>query len=120
MRMNDDNDNEIFKTELKVQLAQFEIFLQQNLKPRTIFRHSCVIDTLIDFLCFDCNVRNFQEIRRGMVCSRFRQWYCSNIADLSESQVNASVKKFFSFLVFEQRIAIAKDVLTGLKIKSES
>lgn len=55
-----------------------------------------------------------------MVCSRFRQWYCSNIADLSESQVNASVKKFFSFLVLEQRIAIAKDVLTGLKIKSES
>jgi hypothetical protein len=55
-----------------------------------------------------------------MVCSRFRRWYCSKIGDFTESEVNVSVKKFFAFLVYEQKIAIGKDVLTGLKIKSES
>ncbi|MFM7601972.1 MAG: hypothetical protein ACKO7R_12370 [Pseudanabaena sp.] len=113
-------DNERFRTELKVHLAQFEVYLQQKLKPRTIHRHLCVIGTLIDFLCFGCNVSNFQEIHRSIVCSRFRRWYCSKIGDFTESEVNTSVKKFFDFLVCEQKIAIGKDVLTGLNIKSGS
>ena len=111
-------DNDQFRKELNIHLTQFEIFLQPKLKPRTISRHLVVISNLIDFLCFDCGVGSFQDIRRGMVCSRFRQWYCSNMADLTESQVNTSVKKFFSFLVFEQGVSIGQDVLKGLKIKS--
>lgn len=111
------NKNEDFRKELRNHLNQFEVFLQQKLKPRTIHRHLCVIDTLIDFLCFDCNVSDFQEIHRSLVCSRFRRWYCSKIGDFTESEVNTSVKKFFAFLVCEQGIAIGKDVLTGLNIK---
>jgi hypothetical protein len=113
------NTNEVFQEELKSHLAKFEIFLQQKFKPRTIHNHVVVISHIIDFICWDCNVSSFLEIHRGMVCSRFRQWYCSNTGD-SESQANGSVKKFFTFLVFEQGIAINKDVLTGLKIKIDS
>jgi len=113
------NTNEVFQEELKSHLAKFEIFLQQKFKLRTIHNHVVVISHLIDFICWDCNVSSFLEIHRGMVCSRFRQWYCSNTGD-SESQANASVKKFFTFLVFEQGITINKDVLTGLKIKINS
>jgi hypothetical protein len=106
--MDNDLDNEEFRQELKLYLIQFKKSLQQTLKPRTIYQHTLVIDALIDFLCFDCNVSHFEEIRRSMVCSRFRQWYCSNIADRTESQVNSSVKKFFSFLIFEKRIIVDK------------
>ncbi len=115
--MSEEKDIESFREELKNQLTQFEIFLKAKLKPRTIYQHSLVIGNLIDFLCFDCNVSSFQDIRRSMVCSRFRVWYCNNMADRTESQVNASVKKFFSFLVFEQKILVDKNVLIGLKIK---
>lgn len=115
-----DDDNENFRSELKAQLAQFEVFLAGKLKPRTIYRHTVVVTTLISFLCFDCAVNDYREIRQGMVCSRFRRWYCSNIADLTESQVNTSVKKFVSFLVYEQGVSIGEDVLKGLKIKPVS
>ena len=81
----DDEDNERFRKKLKAQLAKFDAFLVNKLKPRTISRHKMVINTLISFLCVDCDVSDYQEIRRGMVCSRFRRWYCSNIADLTES-----------------------------------
>lgn len=118
--MDNNLDNEKFRQELKLYLVEFEKFLQQTLKPRTIYQHTLVIDALIDFLCFDCNVSHFEEICRSMVCSRFRQWYCSNIADRTESQVNSSVKKFFSFLIFEKGIIINKDILIGLKIKALS
>ncbi len=39
------------------------------------------------------------------------------MADRTESQVNTSVKKFFSFLVTEQHITLNKDLLTGLGIQ---
>jgi len=100
-------------------LAKFEIFLKQKLKPRTVYNHAVVISHFIDVICWDWNVSSFLDIRRGIVCSRFWQSYCSNTGD-SESQANGSVKKFFTFLVFEQGIAIGKDILTGLKIKVDS
>ncbi|MCI5138799.1 MAG: hypothetical protein D3922_10375 [Candidatus Electrothrix sp. AR1] len=114
--MKDEDDSEQFRKELERQASQFEIFLQAKLKPRTVYRHVVVIGNLIDFLCFDCGVMQFEDVRRGMVCSSFRRWYCSNMQDRTESEVNTSVKKFFHFLVKEQGISIGKDVLIGLKI----
>ena len=115
--MNNNEDNsEPFRKELEQQARQFEVFLQAKLKPRTIYRHAVVIGNLIDFLCFDCEITRFEDIQRGMVCSRFRSWYCSNMQDRTESEVNTSVKKFFHFLVTEQGIPVGNDVLVGLKI----
>lgn len=111
-------NNEVFRKELEAKLSLFKIFLKENLKPRTIHRHVVVISNLIDYLCFDWGVSDYHQIRRGMVCSHFRRWYCSNIADLTESQVNTSVKKFFSFLLNEQNISVNEDVLKGLNIKT--
>jgi hypothetical protein len=68
-RILEDEDTEGFKRKLKIYLTEFEIFLQPKLKPRTIYQHLVVIGNLIDFLCFDCNVNSFEEIRRSMVCS---------------------------------------------------
>ena len=69
---------ENFKTELEQHLSQFKIFLQPKLKPRTIHQHCVVISYLIDFLCFGCGATGFQDIRRSMVCSRFRALVQSN------------------------------------------
>jgi glutamate-1-semialdehyde aminotransferase len=114
--MKNEDDSELFHKELERQADQFEAFLQAKLKPRTIYRHVVVIGNLIEFLCFDCGVTQFKEIRRGMVCSSFRRWYCSNMQDRTESEVNTSVKKFFHFLVREQGVSVGKDVLVGLEI----
>lgn len=113
-------NNKNFRKELEFQLGQFSLFLEEKLKPRTIHRHEVVIVNLIDFLCVDCDVSEYTQIQRGMVCSKFCNWYCSNMADLTESQVNTSVKKFFSFLIHEQDIPIGDDVLKGLKINAIS
>ena len=110
------DESEPFRKELEQQVGQFKTFLQAKLKFRTIYGHVVVIGNLIDFLCFDCGVTRFEDIQRGMVCSRFRNWYCSNMQDRTESEVNTSVKKFFHFLVTEQGIPIGKDVLVGLKV----
>ncbi len=117
--MSDYKEYERFRTQLKYQLNQFEAFLQKTLKPRTINRHIPVITSLIDFLCFDCSVSDYSQIRRSMVCSRFRQFHCSNTGD-AESQVKTSVKKFISFLVFEKGIFIDKNVLKGLNLSQKS
>jgi len=110
------DDSEQFRKELEQQADQFEAFLKSKLKPRTIYQHMVVIGHLVDFLCFNYGVTQFEDIRRGMVCSSFRRWYCSNMQDRTESEVNTSVKKFFHFLVMEQGISVGKDVLIGLKI----
>ena len=110
-------ESDDFRNYLKVLLGQFKRSLQGQLTHRTIRRHVTVIGVLIDYLSCDCGVCCFEAIRRGMVCSRFRQWYCTNMQDCAETQVNTSVKKFFTFLVCEKGIAVGQDVLTGLKIK---
>jgi len=114
--MKNEDDGEQFRKELERQKGQFKTFLESKLKPRTIYRHMVVIGDLVDFLCFDCGVTQFKDIRRGMVCSSFRRWYCSNMQDRTESELNTSVKKFFHFLVTEQGVSVGKDVLAGLKI----
>ncbi|WLE98630.1 MAG: hypothetical protein QTN59_07275 [Candidatus Electrothrix communis] len=114
--MDIEDPSEQVRKELEQQLTEFEKFLQAKLKSRTVYGHAVVIGNLIDFLCFDCGVTRFQDIRRGMVCSRFRRWYCSNMQDRTESQVNTSVRKFFHFLATEQGVSVGTDVLVGLKI----
>lgn len=114
----DSLENERFQKRLEALEKSFKRSLQGQLSERTIRRHGSVIQLLIDYLCWDCNVSSFAAIQRGMVCSRFRQWYCCNIQDLTESQVNTAVRKFFTFLVHEKGILIGPDVMKGLKIKA--
>jgi len=110
-------ESDQFRQQLEALLRQFERSLQGQLSPRTIRRHTRVIAVLIDYLGWNYEVCRFEGIRRGMVCSRFRRWYATNLQDCTETQVNTSVKKFFAFLVYEKGIAIGKDVFTGLKLK---
>jgi hypothetical protein len=106
-----------FREQLDSYCNDFEDYLMQSVTKRTAHKHSCVTSLLIDYLHWDCSVSSFSEITRGMVCSSFRRWYASKVADLSETEINTSVKKFFSYLVNERGVEVGKDILVGLKIK---
>ena len=81
---------------------EFEISLKDKLVERTIRKHSANIGLLIDFLCFDCRVRDMDDITAGMVNSGFRRWHSSKVGDATESELKASVRKFFRFLEQEK------------------
>lgn len=93
----DNVESEHFRNHMAALQRQFERSLQGQLSDRTIRRHATVVSALIDYLCCDCGIYSFPAIRQGMVCSRFRQWYCSNLQDRTETQVNTAVKKFWLF-----------------------
>jgi site-specific recombinase XerD len=81
---------------------EFEISLSGKLSERTIRKHSANIGLLIDFLCFDCGVRDLDDITAGMVNSGFRRWHTNKVGDATESELKSSVKKFFRFLEQEK------------------
>ena len=39
-----------------------------------------------------------EEITRGIANSHFRQWYQRKVGDQTESELKATIKKFFHFL----------------------
>ncbi|AFY62614.1 hypothetical protein [Synechococcus sp. PCC 6312] len=108
-----------FRKEFETYLAQFENYLLTRLRLGTVRQHMAVIRMLIDYLCWDCQVAGFSQIKRGMVCSKFRRWHCGHTGDL-ESQVKTSVKKFFMYLIECHQIPIGQDVIKGLEIKLKS
>jgi hypothetical protein len=77
---------------------EFEISLSGKMSDRVIRKHAAIIGLLIDFLCFDCRLQSLDDLTAGMVNSRFRKWHISKIGDAQESELKASVKKFFLFL----------------------
>jgi len=91
-------DSYEFKEYLKTLQKDFVINLSNNLSNRTVSKHGCIIGLLIDFLCFDCGLKNLDDLTVGMVNSRFRKWHISKIGDAQESEIKVAVKKFFLFL----------------------
>jgi len=87
---------------------EFEIYLADKLAKRTVYKHVVIIGLLIDYLCFDCGVRDLDDITVGMVNSGFRKWHTSKIQDALESEIKSSVKKFFLFLEKEKGFANQK------------
>lgn len=115
-RLANSANTELFRAELLLYQLQFEAYLLERLRPRTVNNHRAIIGMLIDYLCWDCQVSDFTQIKRGMVCSQFRRWYCGHTGEL-ESQAKASVKKFFTYLIERHQIPLGQDVIKGLEIK---
>lgn len=116
--MKDNEQRDLFRKELERQARHLAACLQAKQQPLTIYRHMVVIGNLIDFLCFDCGITRFEDIQQEMLCSRFCSEYGSNVQGQTESEVKASVKKFFHFLVNKQGVSVGKDVLVGLNLTS--
>jgi hypothetical protein len=97
------------KAPLRAQLEQyardFSHALAQRYAPKTVRKHTLIIEFFIDFVCWDTDVRRIEEITRGIANSAFRQWYLRKVGDRTESELKTAIKKFFhipSNLVVDQ------------------
>ena len=84
--------------------GEFKRFLGRSFTPKTVRKHSGVIELFIDFLEWHTDVTSIDDISRGIANSYFRKWYYSKIGDLRESELKTAIKKFFRFLAEKKNI----------------
>ncbi|MEL6928197.1 MAG: hypothetical protein AAFO95_06160 [Cyanobacteria bacterium J06600_6] len=84
--------------------GEFKRCLGRSFTPKTVRKHSGVIDLFIDFLEWHTDVTSIDDITRGIANSYFRRWYLSKIGDLRESELKTAIKKFFRFLAEKKNI----------------
>jgi hypothetical protein len=93
----------------------FAAFLATKYVPKTVRKHTGIVDLFIDFICNYTDVEQIEDITRGMVNSHFRSWYKRKIIDsATESDLRVALRKFFQFLATEEGITNQK-VLDALK-----
>jgi site-specific recombinase XerD len=98
------HDKAPLRTQLEHYARDFAHALAQQYGPKTVRKHTLIIDLFIDFVCWDTDVRRLEEITRGMANSAFRQWYRRKVGDRTESELKTAIKKFFQFLAREKGI----------------
>ncbi len=92
------------RTQLEQYARDFAHALAQQYAPKTVRKHTVIIELFIDFVCWDTDVRRIEEITRGIANSAFRQWYLRKVGDRTESELKTAIKKFFQFLDQEKGI----------------
>lgn len=104
-----------FRERLKSLNKEFAAFLTVKYVPKTVRKHTNIVDLFIHFICGYTDVEEIEEITKGMVNSQFRSWYKRKVCDSStESDLRVALNKFFQFLEKEQGIVNQK-VLDALK-----
>ena len=86
------------RTQLEQYARDFAHALAQQYAPKTVRKHTLIIELFIDFVCWDTDVQRIEEITRGIANSAFRQWYLRKVGDRTESELKTAIKKFFQFL----------------------
>jgi site-specific recombinase XerD len=92
------------RTQLEQYARDFAHALAQQYAPKTVRKHTLIIELFIDFVCWDTDVRRIEEITQGIANSAFRQWYLRKVGDRTESELKTAIKKFFQFLDQEKGI----------------
>jgi hypothetical protein len=110
------HDDEECRNYLEYLQSKFKEYLSRNLSSRTVNKQVAIVGLLIDFLCFDCDLKKIDDITVGMANSYFRKWHLSKVGDATESELRTAVKKFFLFLDGEMGIKNEK-VLNSFKRK---
>jgi site-specific recombinase XerD len=84
---------------------EFEDYLYTMLSDRTVQKHTSIVFLFIDFICKQTDVESIEEITRGMVNTHFKKWWKRKVWDsTTPDQLRVSLKKFFKFLVAEEKI----------------
>lgn len=94
--------------------GEFKRFLGRSFTPKTVRKHSGVIELFIDYLEWDTDVTSIDDITRGIANSYFRTWYLNGFNDLRESELKTAIKKFFRFLA-EKKNIVNEPVLKSFK-----
>jgi site-specific recombinase XerD len=106
---------EPFRRSLEQLNQEFEAYLSTKYVPKTVRKHTSIVDLFIEFICRQTDVESIGDITRGMVNSHFRSWYKRKVWDsATESDLRVALKKFFQFLSTEKGITHQK-VLDALK-----
>jgi hypothetical protein len=84
---------------------EFAAFLAQKYVPKTVRKHTGIVELFIHFICGYTDVESIEDITKGMVNSQFRSWYKKKVWDSTqESDLRVALKKFFQFLATEKGI----------------
>jgi site-specific recombinase XerD len=104
-----------FRESLEQLNQEFGEFLATKYVPKTVRKHTGIVDLFIHFICGYTDVETIEDITKGMVNSHFRSWYKRKVMDsASESDLRVALKKFFQFLASEKGMVHQK-VLDALK-----
>ncbi|MBW4550779.1 MAG: site-specific integrase [Aphanocapsa sp. GSE-SYN-MK-11-07L] len=91
-----------FRETLEQLNQEFAKFLAAKYVPKTVRKHTGIVDLFIHFICGYTDVEKIEDITRGMVNSQFRSWYKRKVMDsASESDLRVALRKFFQFLASE-------------------
>jgi site-specific recombinase XerD len=108
-------EREPFKRSLEKLNQEFADFLAAKYVPKTVRKHTGIVDMFIEFICRQTDVEKIEDITKGIVNSQFRSWYKRKVWDsATEGDLRVALKKFFQFLATEKRIVHQK-VLDALK-----
>lgn len=104
-----------FRQSLEQLNQEFGEFLATKYVPKTVRKHTGIVDLFIHFICGYTDVEQIEEITKGMVNSHFRSWYKRKVMDsATDSELRVALRKFFQFLASEKGITHQK-VLDALK-----
>jgi site-specific recombinase XerD len=104
-----------FRQSLEQLNQEFAEFLATKYVPKTVRKHTNIVDLFIHFICGYTDVENLEELTKGMVNSHFRSWYKRKVLDsATESELRVALRKFFQFLDTEKGQTYHK-VLDALK-----
>ncbi len=70
-----ETDKQPMRQQLEHSARDFERALARQYTAKTVRKHMAIMALFIDFVCWDTDVRQIEEITRGIANSSFRQWY---------------------------------------------
>lgn len=89
--------------------SEFAEYLAAKYVPKTVRKHTAIVDMFIEFICRHTDVEKLEEITRGMVSSHFRRWYKKKVWDsATDNDLRVALRKFFQFLAAEKGITNQK------------
>jgi site-specific recombinase XerD len=104
-----------FRKSLEQLNHEFGEFLATKYVPKTVQKHTYIVDSFIHFICGYTDVEQLEDITKGMVNSHFRSWYKRKVIDsATESDLRVALRKFFQFLATEKGMTYQK-ALDALK-----
>lgn len=106
---------EPFRQYMNALNAEFAEYLATKYVKKTVNKHTSIVDMFIEFICQHTDVKQVEEITRGMVNSHFRSWYKKKVWDsATDNDLQVALRKFFQFLATEKGITNQK-ALDALK-----
>ncbi len=108
-------DRTPFRESLEQLNQEFAEFLATKYVPKTVRKHTGIVDLFIHFICGYTDVEKIEDITKGIVNSHFRSWYKRKVMDsATESDLRVALRKFFQFLATEKEI-VQQRILNALK-----